>query len=470
MKEKIYCLPALKPADLKNGIFFASMIGMIAVLGASPTGFEIAGHLFDSSQIKAAVILLFALINWISETIPVAVTALIVIVIIPFSEILTFSEAIAGSFGNSIFAFFLGTLLLSSAFCQTNMGKIIAMGLSHVFGTKPRAVLFAVMLSGMFLAMWVTEVAAASIIFPIALSIVNSMESGKKRQQFGKAAMLGVAWGCAFGGVATPIATGANLISLNYLEQYCGIKISFLQWMSIGIPISVTFLVVGWLILGSIVKDNEKLQIEEEYIQFGPKEKKLLIVFAAAIGLWIFGGKIGIGNHHVALLAASLLFIPGIEILDWKKSIGQVSWDSILLICSGVLVGDLLYQCGLAEILADICFEPRLLDRGMIITGTYIVLTVSVLKIMFSSNTVTGVVLVPIMIMLAEKMQMDPWKLVAPCIFSSALSLIIITSSPVNVIPYSSKYFTAADMMRYGIPMTIASALIIGIWLWVFRI
>lgn len=62
--------------------------------------------------------------------------------------------------------------------------------------------------------------------------------------------MLGVAWGPAFGGVATPIATGANLVAVTYLEQYAGITISFGKWMSIGVPITFTLLVAGWLFLG----------------------------------------------------------------------------------------------------------------------------------------------------------------------------------------------------------------------------
>lgn len=452
----------------RNWILYASVAGMFLLIGISPPSVRAGDYMLDSRQVKAAAILLFALVNWMMETIPVAVTALMVIVLVPFSGIMSFSEAIQGSFGNTIFAFFLGVLILSEAFGQTNLGKQIATGMFRVFGKTPRAIVFAIMLAGLILAMWVTEVAAAAILFPVALSVVNQVEDDGRRKMFGKPAMLAVAWGCAFGGVATPIATGANLIALNYLEEYCGIKIGFLQWMKIGIPISLTLLAAGWLILSRVIKDNRKIVIKAEKIPFGPQEKKLSVVFLAAVFFWVFGSRLKISSHHVALSAAVVLFLPGVEVLKWKKTVGSLSWDSIMLICSGVLIGDLLYQCGLAEIMADMFFVPGLLQKGVFATSAYIVLTVSALKIMFSSNTVTGVVLVPIMIMLAGKVGMSPWQMVAPCIFSSALSLIVITSSPVNVIPYSAKYFTPGDMLKYGIPMTLISAAVVGAWLWFF--
>lgn len=134
------------------------------------------------------------------------------------------------------------------------------------------------------------------------------------------------------------------------------------------------------------------------------------------------------------------------------------------------MIGDVLYSSGLAEKMANIFFVPSLLENGILIRDIYIVISVSILKILFSSNTVSGVVLVPIMLSVAAANSLSPWGLVAPCIFSSALSLIVVSSSPVNVIPYSSKAFSPKDMALYGIVMTIMTALIIGGWLTVFGV
>lgn len=106
----------------------------------------------------------------------------------------------------------------------------------------------------------------------------------------------------------------------------------------------------------------------------------------------------------MALLAGLFLFLPGVKVLEWKESVQKVSWDSILLICSGILLGELLYQYGIAEWMARLLFWEPLLQTGLFFTGFYIVLTVSVLKILFSSNTVAGVILVPVMVTLAQRL------------------------------------------------------------------
>jgi len=456
----------MKQSGFKTIVFYATLLVLIALCFAAQ--YKLLGE--NSNAILAVAVLVFAILNWILETAPIAVTSLAVIAMVPCTGLLTFSEAIKKSFGNSIFGFFLGVLLLSFAFKETNLGKLISQSIFRLFGCKPKAIIMGIMITGAVLAMWVTEVAAAAIVFPIALSIWDKSSGREDHDALGRAMMLAVAWGCAFGGVATPIATGANLIALNYLEKFSGIVVSFGQWMLIGIPICVTLIAIGWLILTRPLKSSKPLDTDEEQLSFGPREKRLVIIFSCAIIMWVLGGFLELNSHHIALLAALGMFLPGINIVEWKKAIQSINWDSILLICAGVLIGDILYSSGVAETLARLLFVPQLLKSGLFLRSAYIVLSVSVLKILFSSNTVTGVVLVPIMISLASTYELPTWGLVAPCIFSSALSLIVISSSPVNVIPYSAKTFTPKDMLKYGSLMTLCASMIIGGWLVLFNV
>lgn len=456
----------MKPHISKTPIFYGSLALVFVCSCLVTRCIEEGGQ----GLILAAVLLLFSIVNWILETVPIAVTSLTLIALIPFTGILTFSDAVKGSFGNSIFAFFLGVLLLSFAFQNTNLGTLISGLVFRIFGRSPRAAVLGIMVTGAVLAMWVTEVAAAAIIFPIAVSVWEKAKGRADEAAIGKALMLGVAWGCAFGGVATPIATGANLIAINYLDSLCGIEVGFGRWMTIGVPICITLILAGWVLLSLPLRCREQLPLNAKTPDFGSREKKLTAIFLLAILGWVFGEKVGIGSHQVAIMAAISLFLPGIEVIEWKSAIRNISWESIFLISAGVLMGDVLYSTGLAETLARLFFIPGMLEQGVFIRDVYIVIAVSVLKILFSSNTVSGVVLVPIMISVATANDLSAWGLVAPCIFSSALSLIVISSSPVNVIPYSAKTFTPKDMAVYGIGMTVLAALIIGVWLTVFGI
>lgn len=418
---------------------------------------------YDHNKIITFILVAFAVINWVFNTIPMSITALIVIVFIPFTGQMSFSDTIKYSFGDSIFAFFLGVLLLSVAVKETNLGNKIAYILFRIFGNTPKRLLFGLMLCGTIFAMWITEVAACAIIFPITLSIIEQTKNRQDHKNIGKIFSIGVAWGCAFGGVATPIATGANVIAIKYLYEYSNIDISFFKWMSIGIPSSILLLLAGWFLLSRGLKDNTPIKLDDTDKTFSSKEKALLIIFIIAIIGWIYGTKIGISSQHVALIVAVLMFIPKIEILNFSKAIKNISWDSIILICSGAVIGNILYTSGSAKTISDIFFIDNLLKSGIFISSVYIILIVSILKIILSSNTVAGIVLVPIMISLAATLKINAWYIVAPCILSSALSLIVISSSPVNIIPYSAGYFNQIDMFKYGIIMTILSAIIISL-------
>ena len=455
----------------RRSIVFYLLLLLVLVTGLSAERISLALQFGGGAEgLIAIALLIYAVVSWCFQLAPMSVVSLSLLILIPLFGLMGFSDAVKASFGDSTFVFFLGVLLLGSAFQKTALGKRIAVLIFSIFGNRPRQVLLGLMLAGTLLAMWVTEVAAAAIIFPLASAILSQAEGRADYKQLARTLMIGVAWGPAFGGVATPIATGSNLVAVTYLEQYAGVSISFGHWMLIGVPIALTLLVAGWFILSREISDPTPLAIDSSLPPFGRQEGFLLADFVLAMILWVLGSVIGISSHMVALFAAVILFFPGIDVMSWKDSIKSINWDSIILICSGLLLGNVLFSTGVAEWMANILFVPSLLRSNVFIRVFYIVITVSVLKIMFSSNTVAGILLVPIMITLSLSLGMDSWSLVAPCIFSAALAFIVVTSSPVNVIPFSSGAFTPGDLAKRGVVMTLAAAVIIAIWLGFFSL
>ncbi len=455
----------------RRSIVFYLLLLLVLVTGLSAERISLAIQFGGGAEgLIAIALLIYAVVSWCFQLAPMSVVSLSLLILIPIFGLMGFPDAVKASFGDSTFVFFLGVLLLGNAFQKTALGKRIAVLIFSIFGNRPRQVLFGLMLAGTLLAMWVTEVAAAAIIFPLASAILSQAGERADYRKLARTLMIGVAWGPAFGGVATPIATGSNLVAVTYLEQYAGVSISFGHWMLIGVPISLTLLVAGWFILSREISDPSPLAIDSSLPPFSRQEGFLLADFILAMLLWILGSAFGISSHMVALLAAVILFLPGIDVMDWKDSIKSINWDSIILICSGLLLGNVLFSTGVAEWMANMLFVPSLLRANVFIRVFYIVITVSVLKIMFSSNTVAGILLVPIMITLSLSLGMDSWALVAPCIFSAALAFIVVTSSPVNVIPFSSGAFTPGDLAKRGVVMTLAAAVIIAIWLGIFSL
>ena len=149
-----------------------------------------------------------------------------------------------------------------------------------------------------------------------------------------------------------------------------------------------------------------------------------------------------------------LFFFPGVNLLGWKEAEKEIDWGAIVLIAAGLSLGAVVYETGAAEWLASIAFSP-LGQMTMALRILLAVLAVEILKVFFSSNTVTGVILVPLVIALSIQMGLDPWMLAGPVAIATSLAFLLVTSSPTNVIPYASGYFSIRDFAKAGIPLTL---------------
>ncbi|MCF7849609.1 MAG: anion permease, partial [Kiritimatiellales bacterium] len=163
-----------------------------------------------------------------------------------------------------------------------------------------------------------------------------------------------------------------------------------------------------------------------------------------------------------AIACSCLLFMPGIEVMTWKKAESAVSWGGVILIVTGLALGMALYKTGGAEWLAWVVFS-KIGALHPVARVFAIVLGVSLMKVMFSSNTVTGIIMVPLLIALAKILGLDPILLALPAGISASLAYILVTSTPTNVIPYSAGYFTIQDMAKAGVWMTLASSVCVTI-------
>ena len=159
----------------------------------------------------------------------------------------------------------------------------------------------------------------------------------------------------------------------------------------------------------------------------------------------------------MALGGGLLLFLPGLRVLVWKQAQRDMDWGGVILIVAGLSLGVMVFETGAARWLAQVMLG-RLALVPDVLQPFVIVLVVAALHLLFSSNTVTGAIIMPILIALAQDLGLDVWTVAAPAAFTSSLAFILVTESPTNVLPYSAGYFSIRDMARVGIVMTVAAA------------
>ncbi|MEA3470717.1 MAG: DASS family sodium-coupled anion symporter [Thermodesulfobacteriota bacterium] len=461
------------------------LLGIITIL-PSPDPLVKGGELIPLAwNAKAALALLAAaIVLWITEVIPFSITALIIMLLIPVFGIDSFKHVIKLGFGNQIIAFFIGVLILSSAFTRSGMGNRLSGLILSVMGTKTRMVILGFIIVGTLLSMWVTDMAVAAILMPLGVAILKQSGVKPLESNFGKGLMISCAWGPLFGGIATPSGCGPNPLTIGFLKGLAHIDIDFITWMSMGLPASLLMIPAGWLVITMIFPPEiERVPLGKEEIRkrlddLGPlsiKEKWTLSIFLMTICAWIAspfikdvtGGMVDMPMQAVALSGALLLFLPGIEVLSWKEAQEDVDWGGIILICAGISLGMVVYNTGAARWLSWLLLGPVVQLPG-IIRVFVIVLGVSLLHLAFSSNTVTGTIIIPLLVALATDLNINPWLICAPAAFTSSLAFILVTETPTNVIPYSAGYFAIKDMAKAGIAMTLVAALCVGISILVF--
>lgn len=447
----------------------------------------------------AAVALLMA-VWWITEAVPLAVTALLPIVLFPALGISS-GESITQAYINSTIFLFLGGFLLALAMEKWNLHKRIALKIILLLGTNPRKIILGFMVASAFLSMWISNTATAVMMLPIGLAVIHHLEkefSREKISYFSTAVMLGIAYSASIGGVATLIGTPPNLsyqriFHIMFPEAE---TINFVQWLIIFLPTSILLLLLAYKILIKLFlskSDAIKLDrniIEEQYNLLGKKtyeEKVVQTFFVTAILLWVFRSDIKVefftlpgwsnlfsnakylNDGTVAIFISIILFIfPAksennkiLEIDIFKK----VPWDVILLFGGGFALATGFVESGLSEFIGK-KFEN--LHGVSTFSSVLAVSTVITFLTELTSNTATAEMALPILGSIAVALKIEPMLLMLPAAISASMAFMMPVATPPNAIVFGSGRVKISDMVKAGIWLNITAIILNTILIYYF--
>ena len=246
---------------MKNivSVILALVVAVVLIYIPLPESIRNVGNttLSDAGQ-TAMAILVFALILWMTEAIPFHITGLISILLMALFKIDTFKEIVKAGFGNDIIVFFIGVLVLSAFITKSGLGKWISMFILSKTGNNTHLIILGFLVAGLLLSMWVTDMAVAAILMPLAKSILEEEKVTPLKSNFGKALMIACAWGPIVGGIGTPAGCGANPLAIGFLKDMTGINISFIDWMIFGVPAALLLILPTWGILLLFFKPEMK--------------------------------------------------------------------------------------------------------------------------------------------------------------------------------------------------------------------
>lgn len=427
-------------------------------------------------------VLCYAVILWLTEAIPFAITALSIWIILPLMGVGSFKEVMSLGLGNDAVVFLMSAIGIAGALTVSGLAhRFMLIVLSNV-GIRTDRIIFGFMALATMLSMWVTDMAVAAMMLPLGVSVLNSAGCKPLQSNFGRALMIGIVWGCLIGGITTPAGCGPNILAISFARDLAGITVTFPMWMAVGIPAALIMLPFGWFVLMKMFPPEMREvpmkleQITKELKSLGPlslREKRTLIIFSVTVSLWLSSPllkKIGLNLPiaAIALMGFLLCFLPGLKVFKhFKEAEEQITWGPLLLIAGGISAGLLLAKTGAARYIAWAALSG-LKGFHPLLRVMAVIMLVESLKIFFSSNSVTGAVVIPLVIVLAIDLGMNPWVIAGPAAIANSLGFIMVTSSPTNVIPYSSGYFRIPEFAKAGIFMTAIAVISITISVAIF--
>ncbi len=444
----------------------------------------------------AAVAILMAL-WWISEAVPLAVTALLPVILFPLLGIMS-GKVVAPIYFNHIIFLFIGGFLVALTMERWDLHKRIALFILLRFTMKPSSVLLGFMITTAFLSMWISNTATTMMMVPIALAVVLRLEKmfGINRvSRYSTGIFLGLAYSASIGGIATIVGTPPNLSFTRIFNILfpLGPEITFAQWFMFALPLSVIFLLISWRILvhiylrdvQTIVPDKEVFQ--KQYNSLGKtsrEEKIVLIAFLSLIFLWLFRKDIQVGSFTlpgwsgllpfptfindgtVAIAVALVLFmIPvsshkGKRLLEWETT-SHLPWNIVLLFGGGFALASGFKESGLSDWLgyqlsAVGSFHPVVIVASISAFVTFLT--------ELTSNTATAEMLLPILGGLASAIKVNPLLLMIPATLSCSFAFMLPVATPPNAIIFGTNRLKISDMVKTGIIINLIGILLVTIF------
>ncbi len=391
-------------------------------------------------------------------------------------------NVLSQSYGNSIIFLFLSGFLLALALERWAVHERVAIAVLARF--KGGANEFVGLILGMtaFLSMWISNTAAAILMLPIATSSLRLFETkgGGHRPIFSRALYLSIAFGASIGGIGTVVGSPPNALLASFLARTGQPKISFLDYLAMGLPLLAILLPLAWWLLTRTFGRLEQIdgKITRTYFRaelaslpkLSSAQKRVAMVFVGVASLWVLGpllpfrlddASIGIGG------AILLFFLSSGEpksadsqnerCLDFWV-IPRIPWDVLILFGGGIAVSETFQSSGLSALLGQLIHswgEPPLWLLLTVLVSSIIMLTE------LASNTAVAAAFLPVAFALAEATGHPPLALGFPVAMAASLSFMLPVATPPNALVYASGKVSAGDMIRIGWRMNLVSAVVI---------
>lgn len=411
---------------------------------------------------------------WATEAFPLAVTALLPLILLPALGIMPMSQT-ASSYAHPITFLLLGGFALALAVERVNLHVRAAYGFLSLI--RARASLLVAVLMGIAAvsSMWISNTSTTLMLMPVAISITQMIRqhltdlTPKQLHDFDVSVFLGLAFGATVGGMGTIIGTPPNALAVGFIQTTYGIEIGFIDWMTFAVPFMLIMLPLIWLVLTQVthpvrfaLKPDMQASMRAHYHALGSPsvaERRVLTIFLLTVLAWmsrkyVVGvlGLTGITDTTIAIAALfSLFIVPAGDregaLLDWSD-MARIPWGVLVLFGGGFALAAGISDSGLSTWIGK--------NLSVVGTASVIIIVLSIVAVIvflteITSNTATTTTFLPVIAALALEIGQAPLVLILPATLAASCAFMFPVATPPNAIVFGSGQVRIVDMMRAGL-------------------
>ncbi|WP_439481876.1 SLC13 family permease [Cyclobacterium plantarum] len=469
------------------GLFLGPFIFLMVLFAAFLLSWE------SGPATKVLALAAWMLCWWVTEAVPIPVTALLPMILLPLLGIFDMAEATA-PYSNPIIYLFMGGFIIALAMEKNKLHLRIALNLIKITGTRPDGIILGFYLATVFLSMWISNTATAVMMLPIAMSIVQLIEANnpslareKGFSNFAFALMLGIAYSANIGGVITIIGTPPNVVLVGYMQELYDFSLDFNRWLLVGLPVAAFMMLFMFVLLvkilypsrlGNLAGSAEVIQ--EQLHALGPvrsAETRTAGVLILTALLWIFRNPINqilpsplLNDTLIAMSGGILMFLvpaseyKGAKLLNWK-SMQRLPWGILLLFGGGMTLAKSMEAAGIIQGIGVYIANNQLLSVALLVLA---LTAVSLFLTEVMSNVALVTIFLPVVMAIADGMGEEVLVFAIPVTMASSFAFMLPISTPPNAILFSSGFIRIKEMMKVGIWLNLMAILLL--WLAAFTL
>jgi sodium-dependent dicarboxylate transporter 2/3/5 len=462
------------------GLFLGPLIALLMLLSDAPKGLSDIGWMTAACGVLMAV-------WWATEAVPIAVTALLPILLFPLLGIASIEDTVQ-PYSNKVIYLFLGGFIVAFAMQRWNLHRRIALNVLQVSGGDGRSLVGGFMLASALLSMWVMNTSTTMMLLPIAVSIITVIHKSvremneKARDDFQYALLLGVAYGATIGGMATLVGTAPNAMLVAFMQESYGTEIDFASWMMVGLPLAVVMLPLAWIILTRLVftvdfhtSEEGLAELRRMKTDLGPMktpEKRVAIVFILMAIAWVtrplltkLPGLAPLEDSMIAIAGAIALFLIASGdksdpiLIRWKYA-EQLPLSVLILFGGGLSLASAVNGSGLSKWLGG---NLQLVGDWPIFAIVIVAAALIIFLTELTSNIATTATFLPVVAAVAIESGIDPIILTVPITFAASCAFMLPVATPPNAIVFGSGLLTVPKMARAGFALNLVGIIVVSI-------